>query len=143
MQHVTISGNIGSDAVTRQTQRGDKVTAFSLGVRQGYGENQSTNWYRCNVWGDRGEKIAQYLLKGVKAFVVGELSIGSYEGKAQYDVRVNEVEWERRQAGEQRREPDGRQGAPISPFDSNLDDDVPFGTCDPAYEPGFRRQRII
>jgi len=130
MQLCTISGNIGSDAVTRQTQKGDKVTAFNVGVQQGWGDNKSTNWYRCNVWGDRGEKIAQYLLKGVKVFVTGELSIGSYEGKTQFEVRVNEVEWERRQA-------DGSQGAPARRAERQDDleeDQVPFGLGDPAYE---------
>lgn len=122
MQTIIISGNLGSDAVTRQTQKGDKVTAFNVGVQQGWGENKSTNWYRCNVWGERGEKIAQYLLKGVKAFVTGELTIGSYEGKPQYDVRVNEVEWERRNGGEQR-EPSSQSKVPAQ---SDLDDDVPF-----------------
>lgn len=120
MQTLILSGNIGSDAVTRQTQKGDKVTAFNVGVQQGWGDNKSTNWYRCNVWGDRGEKIAQYLLKGVKVFLTGELSIGSYEGKTQFDVRVNEVEWERRQGGDQR-EP-ARQASPA--YDDS--DTVPF-----------------
>lgn len=129
MQTIIISGNLGSDAVTRQTQKGDKVTAFNVGVQQGWGEQKATNWYRCNVWGERGVKIAEYLLKGVKVFVTGELSIGSYEGKPQYDVRVNEVEWERRQA-------DGSQGAPQSraPAAADLDDDVPFLSNDLALE---------
>jgi len=121
MQTIIISGNIGSDAVTRQTQKGDKITAFNVGAQQGWGDNKSTNWYRCNVWGDRGEKIAQYLLKGVKVFVTGELSIGSYEGKVQFDVRVNEIEWERR-GGNDQREP-ARQAAPSFDDDS---DSVPF-----------------
>lgn len=124
MQTIIISGNLGSDAVTRVTQKGDKVTAFNVGVQQGWGDNKSTNWYRCNVWGERGEKIAQYLLKGVKAFVTGELTIGSHEGKPQYDVRVNEVEWERRNGGAN----DDRQPASQSrgPAAADLDDDVPF-----------------
>jgi single-strand DNA-binding protein len=132
MQTIIISGNIGADAVTRQTQRGDKVTAFSLGVRQGFGDNSSTNWYRCNVWGDRGEKIAQYLLKGVKAFVTGELSIGSYDGKPQYDVRVNEVEWERRNGSSPQDTHGsgmaaGKVGGQTYAYNSaDLDDTVPF-----------------
>jgi single-strand DNA-binding protein len=126
MQQIVISGNLGSDAVTRQTQKGDKVTSFNVGVKQGWGDNASTNWFRCNVWGERGAKIAEYLLKGVKVFVTGELSIGSYEGKPQYDVRVNEVEWERRNgSGEDRREPQSQSRAPA--FDDELESDrVPF-----------------
>jgi single-strand DNA-binding protein len=129
VQTILISGNVGGDAVTRSTQRGDKVTSFNVGVQQGWGEQKQTNWYRCNVWGDRGEKIAQYLLKGVKAFVTGELSIGEYQGKPQYEVRVNEVEWERRQ-GEARPTDSSAMNARSQPRDAvfagDLDDDCPF-----------------
>jgi single-strand DNA-binding protein len=136
VQTIIISGNLGKDAESKTTQKGDKVTSFSVGVKQGWGDNSSTNWYRCSVWGERGEKIAQYLTKGAKVFVTGELTIGSYEGKPQFDVRVNEIEWERRQSGEQR-SADGSQGAPTgrpAHFDSNLDDDVPFISNDLALE---------
>jgi single-strand DNA-binding protein len=122
MQMIIVSGNVGSDSVLRSTQGGDQVLAFNLAVKQGYGQNERTNWYRCNVWGKRGASIQQYLLKGVKAFVTGELTIGEYDGKPQYDVRVNEVEWERRQ-GEAQREPQ-RQRAPA--YDDELSDSVPF-----------------
>ena len=98
MQSITITGALGKDAVQRSTQGGDDILAFNVGVSQGYGDKKSTNWYRCNVWGKRGRSISQYLLKGVKVTVQGELSIGEYEGKAQFDIRVNEVEWERRSA---------------------------------------------
>jgi len=119
MQTILISGNLGSDSVLRSTQGGDQVLAFNVGVKQGYGEKATTNWYRCNVWGKRGASIQQYLLKGVKVVAHGELTIGSYEGKPQYDVRVNEVEWERRNGGDQ----PARQAAPAHEDDL---DSVPF-----------------
>lgn len=121
MQSITITGALGKDAVQRSTQGGDDILAFNVGVSQGYGDKKSTNWYRCNVWGKRGRSISQYLLKGVKVTVQGELSIGEYEGKAQFDIRVNEVEWQRRSA----------VGEAKKPYDhaadsGDLDDDVPF-----------------
>lgn len=119
MQSITITGSLGKDATLRTTQAGEDILSFNVGVSQGYGERKSTNWYRCNVWGKRGRTIGQYLLKGVKVTVQGELSIGEYEGKPQFDIRVNEVEWERRQGDAPRqRDPE------VHPAD--LDDDVPF-----------------
>ncbi len=119
MQSITITGGLGKDAMLRTTQAGEDILSFNVGVSQGYGERKSTNWYRCNVWGKRGRTISQYLLKGVKVTVQGELSIGEYEGKPQFDIRVNEVEWERRQGDAPRqRDPE------VHPAD--LDDDVPF-----------------
>ena len=95
MQSITITGGLGRDAELKTTQGGDDILSFSVGSTQGYGERKSTNWFRCTVWGKRGRSIAQYLLKGTKVTVQGELTIGEYEGKAQYEIRVNEVEWQR------------------------------------------------
>lgn len=122
MQSITITGALGKDATLRQTQGGDDVLSFNVGVSQGYGEQKSTNWYRCSVWGKRGRTISQYLLKGVKVTVQGELTIGEYEGKPQFDIRVNEVEWERRAE----RQTGSASPPPQQGYDSDLDDDVPF-----------------
>jgi len=93
MQQICISGNVGKDAVLRKTQGGDDVLGFSVGVKQGWGERASTNWFRCSVWGKRAVTLEQYLRKGAKVFVQGEFSLGEYEGKPQLDVRVNEVDF--------------------------------------------------
>lgn len=128
MQTIFITGNLGSDSVLRSTQGGDQVLAFNVGVKQGYGDKATTNWYRCNVWGKRGASIQQYLLKGVKVTAHGELTIGSYEGKPQYDVRVNEIEWERRSDANYRGQPGGSRNGPSSDDVADYDDSdsVPF-----------------
>jgi single-strand DNA-binding protein len=122
VQSIFISGNLGKDAELRQTQGGDDVCSFSVGVKQGYGDKASTNWFRCNVWGKRGRTLHQYLRKGVKVVVSGELSIGEYQGKPQFDVRANEVEFMSRAEGGQ--QPASSNGG--SAYGSDLDDDVPF-----------------
>jgi len=108
MQSATVSGNLGSDAVLRSTQGGDQVLAFNVGVKQGFGDKATTNWFRCSMWGKRGANIAQYLLKGTKVVVSGDLTIGSFEGKPQYEIRVNDVEMMSRSenAGNSQRQPD-------------------------------------
>lgn len=103
-----------------------------MGSSQGYGDKKTTNWFRCTVWGKRGRSIAQYLTKGTKVTVQGELSIGSYDGKPQFDVRVNEVEWQRSEGA------GGGTKAPAadSAWDQtdDLDDSVPFVTNDVRFE---------
>lgn len=133
MQTITVSGNIGKDAETRQAGN-DNVCSFSVGVQQGWGDKKSTNWFRCNLWGKRGDNLQPYLLKGTKVVVQGELTIGEYQGKAQFDIRVNEVEMMSK--GDGNRVPDGSRGAPAQPFNADLDDDVPFLSL---YERGPKR----
>ena len=119
MQILTITGNVGKDPEQRSTQSGDSVTSFSVAVRQGFKRDAPTVWFRCSVWGKRGDTIREHLRKGMKATVVGDLTIGEYQGKPQYDVRVNDVDWQ--PSGE--RQPDSRGHAPLA---EDLDDDVPF-----------------
>jgi single-strand DNA-binding protein len=119
------TGNLGRDAETRFTPSGDAVTGFSVAVKAGFGEKATTTWVNCNVWGKRGEAIAQYLLKGVLVGVSGECSQREWtdkEGqkKVSLDVRVNDVTL----LG---KKPEGRQQSTHSP-DSNFDpfSDAPF-----------------
>jgi single-strand DNA-binding protein len=118
MQLITISGNIGKDAELRRTQSGDAICSFSVGVKNGFGRDATSNWYRVSVWGKRGETLQPMLYKGMKVVVVGELTIGEYNGKPQYDVRANEVEFT------PRKDQQGNQQS--SRDDSDLDDQVPF-----------------
>jgi single-strand DNA-binding protein len=119
MQVITITGNCGKDPEKRTTQSNDEVCSFSVGVKQGWGDKASTNWYRCNVWGKRAGTVAQHLRKGSKVTVNGELSIGEYNGKAQFDIRVNDVDWQ--PSGDRQ----AQGGAPADNYPP-LDDDVPF-----------------
>lgn len=91
MQLIFLTGRVGGDAETRTAGNGE-VTSFNLAVDQGWGERKTTNWFRVSIWGDRGRKLAGHILKGNKVAVSGELSIGEYNGKPQYEVRASEVD---------------------------------------------------
>ncbi len=115
MQLIFLTGRVGGDAETRTAGNGE-VTSFNLAVDQGWGERKTTNWFRVSIWGDRGRKLAGHILKGNKLVVSGELEIGEYQGKAQYNVRAAEV--------------DPFMGGPsprqTQPATADLDDNVPF-----------------
>ncbi len=131
MQTLIITGNVGKDPEQRSTQSGDSVTSFNVAVRQGFKRDAPTVWYRCSVWGKRGDTIREHLRKGMKATVVGELTIGEYQGKPQYDVRVNDVDWQpagERQERSEPRQSDNRGGGGMQGggFGDDLVDDLPF-----------------
>lgn len=127
MQTITISGNIGREPELRSTQGGDQVLSFSVGTRQGYGDKASTNWFRCSVWGKRGETLNRYLRKGTKVVVQGELTIGEYQGKPQYEIRANEVEFmTEKQDRQDTRGGDASRTHDASGGWDDLSDEVPF-----------------
>lgn len=91
MKNISIAGNIGKDAVVRSTQVGDKVTGWSVAVEERQGQEKHTVWFDCTLWGKRGEALAQYLTKGTKVAVAGELSTREHEGKTYLTIRADAV----------------------------------------------------
>lgn len=145
MQTLFTTGRIGKDAELRTTQSGQQVCSFTLASDQGFGDKKQTNWFRVSMWGKRGASLAPYLLKGGQVAVSGELEIGEWEGKAQHNINANDIALMggRQQGGQS----DGgwdkggqssQNDAP--PVDADLDDDVPFATCDFAFE---RKRRMV
>ena len=126
MQLITISGNLGRDAEISSTQAGDDVCRFSVGVKQGWGDKTSSNWFRCNLWGKRAKTIQTMLYKGMKVMGVGELTIGEYQGKPQFDVRVSEVEFVPREKSAGWGDDGQADDRQRQPAQADLDDDVPF-----------------
>ena len=91
MNVIHFTGNVGKDAETRSTQKGD-VCSFSVGVRNGQSRDADTIWYRCTIWGQRGQNLAGHIKKGAKVAIVGDLSFGEYDGKPQYNVNVLDID---------------------------------------------------
>lgn len=127
MQLITISGNIGKDAELR-TVRDTQVLSFNVGVKNGYGRDAGSVWYRCSLWGKAAEAFAGGLTKGTKVFISGELTHDEYEGKAQFNVRVGSIDTgPRPQAQADSGSQAQAEGGSHTTWDNDLDDtDVPF-----------------
>lgn len=131
-------GRIGSDAVTRFTQGGKPVTGWALAIDTGFGDNKTTTWLDCSLWGERGEKVAEYIRKGDRLGVVGEIGTREHDGKTYVTLNVREVTLlgDKREAGGDRQQssrPARQQPAPQRqaqpqrsvPVDDFADDDLP------------------
>lgn len=136
MKNITIAGNIGKDAEVRNAGQ-NRVTGWPVAVDDGWGENKTTIWFDCNWWGQRGEKVAQYITKGGKITVSGELSKREHEGKTYLTVNVSDVTLQSKadggnSGGGYDSGSDGARAARVSghgqgPAPSrDLDDDLPF-----------------
>ena len=91
MKNITIAGNIGKSAETRTTPNGDKVTGWSVAVEERNGQDKRTLWFDCTLWGKRGESLAQYLTKGSKVAVAGDVSTREHDGKTYLTIKVDQV----------------------------------------------------
>ena len=77
MNKFIATGNLGKDATLGNS--GDKkVINFSIGVSSGYSDKKTTFWLECAKWGEN-TKVIDYLQKGQKVLVTGELSQRTWE----------------------------------------------------------------
>ncbi len=114
-----IIGNLGRDPEMRYTPSGQAVTQFSVATNRNYrdpqGEWQSeTEWFRVVVWGDQGERVAEYLRKGHKVYVEGRLQTRQWEDQSGNKRYTTELIANRVTSLERR----DREGEPPFPGDS-------------------------
>ena len=98
MNKIMVTGGLGRDAELKQTPQGKSVLEFSIAVNSGFKKDDPPSWWRCAIWGDRGEKLAQYLVKGTRLLVEGEPKLRQYEDKdgnkkLSAEIFVNNIEF--------------------------------------------------
>jgi single-strand DNA-binding protein len=129
MKTITIAGNIGKDAELRSTQGGDKVAGFSVAVESREGKEKTTIWFDVSIWGKRAEALAQYLTKGTRVAVSGDLGKREYEGKTYLTVKADQVTLlgGGRSEGSGHQRQDSGYGAGAGPNSGgDMDDEIPF-----------------
>ncbi len=136
------TGRLGRDAETRYLPNGSVVLEFSPAVDVGYGDKKTTLWPKCSLFGDRGPKVAPYLIKGTQVAVSGEVNMREWQDKdggkrSSLDVRVNAVELiggkrddapaasQQTQRATPPQQPAASPRRPSPNFD-DMDDDIPF-----------------
>lgn len=93
----SFTGRLGRDAEIRHLSSGTSVLEFSPAVDVGFGDKKTTLWPKCSLFGDRGPKVAPYLIKGQQVAVSGEVQMREWTDKdggkrPSLEVRVNAVE---------------------------------------------------
>lgn len=142
MNNYTCIGRIGKDAVVR-SGGSRQVTGFSLAVDSGFGDKKQTLWLDCSWWGDRGVKVAEYIRKGDRLGVSGELGTREHDGKTYITLDVRDVTLlgEKKEGGgsggarggaPQRQRPETSTKPREEFADTNLDD-IPFASNQSAW----------
>jgi single-strand DNA-binding protein len=90
----TIAGNVGGDGQLRRAGEGQVLTFNVASSKKIKGEDKTT-WVRCNLWGARGEKLAQYITKGSQVTVAGELEMSEFvkdgQKRQSLEMRVSDI----------------------------------------------------
>ena len=95
---VILVGNLGRDPEVRTMQSGDKVANFSVATSERWKDRNSgemrerTEWHRVVIFGRTAEIAEQYLRKGSKVYIEGQLQTRKWEdnqtGQERYTTEV-------------------------------------------------------
>ncbi len=76
-QKLILVGNLGSDPEMRYLPNGTAVANFNMATSNRYTSDgnkvEETTWWRITVWGKQAENANQYLSKGGKVLVEGQI----------------------------------------------------------------------
>ena len=161
---VTLVGNLGKDPEARSMNNGGEVVSFTLATSETWNDRdgnkqEKTEWHNVVIFNENLGKVAKnYLRKGQKAYIEGQLQTRKWTDQNGNDRYTTEVvlqrfrgelvllsgregggggassgggDWGKERSGGGNAGGGassgnfGGSGAP-SPFDSDLDDDVPF-----------------
>jgi single-strand DNA-binding protein len=94
---VILIGNLGADPEIRYTQSGDAVANVSLATSETWKDRQSgetkerTEWHRVVFFGKLAEVVQQYLRKGSKVYLEGQLRTRKWQAQDGQDRYATEV----------------------------------------------------
>lgn len=88
VNQVILMGNLTRDPELRQTPNGQSVCNFGIALNRAYKDGsgnwqEATDFVNCVAWGPLGERINQYLSKGRRVLVQGNLRSSSWEQDGQ------------------------------------------------------------
>lgn len=78
MNKIMLIGNTTKDPVGGKTANGKAYCRFTLAVNR---RGEGTDYFNVTAWDRLAETCDEYISKGKKLFIEGELRIGEYEGR--------------------------------------------------------------
>jgi len=89
-------GRLTRDAEVKTVPSGKAVTQFTIASNPSWNRDDPALFMDCQLWGDRGMKLSEYLKRGSKVCVYGTLKQESWTGndgskKVRFRVDVSDV----------------------------------------------------
>lgn len=147
---VIILGNLGNDPETRYMPNGSAVTNISVATSESWKDKESgqeqerTEWHRVVFFNRLAEIAGEYLRKGSKVYIEGQLRTRKWQDKSGNDRYTTEIVASDMQmldskGGDNHQAPAQQQSAPAqsapppSSAGGEFEDDIPFNKLQNEY----------
>ncbi len=138
---VILIGNLGREPEIKYATNGAAIANMAIATSESWKDKQTgqqqdkTEWHRVVVFGKLAEIVQQYVHKGSKVYVEGQLKTRKWQNKEGVDQYTTEVVLSgfggvlqmldsRNSSPKQEHVP--KVADPITPVDGGFDDDIPF-----------------
>lgn len=126
INRATLLGAVGQDPEVRYSAAGLCIASFSLATSEKRKDkDEVTQWHSCVAFGKLGEIVAQYIKKGTKLYIDGQIQYQQYEkdGEKRYATKIVVNDLSMLSSGE----PQKASGTTRATHrDELLDDSIPF-----------------
>ena len=144
LNKATIIGNLGRDPEVKYASNGNAITNLAVATSESWTDKQtgekkeSTEWHRVSVFGKLAEIAGQYLHKGSKVYIEGQIKTSKYQdkdGKDVYSTSINVSGFggvlkmlDGKSEGQAPNKAPSVSQDPIAPVavDGGFEDDIPF-----------------
>ena len=133
---VIVVGNVGRDPETKFLPSGGAVTNLAVATSESWKDKQTgekkekTEWHRVVMFNRLAEIAGEYLKKGSKVYIEGQLETRKWQDKDGNDRYTTEIKAKEMQMLDSRGEASGVSPKPENtgqkPNDDGWDDDIPF-----------------
>ena len=147
---VIILGNLGNDPETKYMPNGNAVTNISIATSESWKDKQSgqeqerTEWHRVVFFNRLAEIAGEYLRKGSKVYIEGQLRTRKWQDQSGNDRYTTEIvasdmqmldnKQDAPQSGNYQQSNDAPQSAPPqSNAGAEFEDDIPFNKLQHEY----------
>ena len=97
LNKVTLIGNLGKDPEIRSTNKGEEIANFSLATTERWkdkntGEKkEKTEWHKIVVFNSLVSVVKNYVKKGTKLYIEGQLQTRKWTDKSGIDKYTTEI----------------------------------------------------
>ena len=126
INRVITVGNLVRDAELKYTNSGMAICNFSIAVSEYQGKDKDnwTNYFDCVLFAKRAEALNQYLVKGQKVVVEGNMHQDRWESengnRSKIQIKVSDLELVGGKKSESKHE------TPVSNKPEDFESDIPF-----------------
>ncbi len=91
INELTLIGNLGREVEAKTTATGMQMAIANVATADGFGDKQTTEWFRVVFFGKQAENLINFTSKGTQLYIKAKLKNNSYtteQGETKKSIQI-------------------------------------------------------